>query len=170
MRKSRAVIWNTLHGYRWSTSPRLPPTSAARTGRAITDNQRRHVSSAGFARAIDGGGIGGGRRGPLQRNRRVALTARAPDSKSGGWGFESLHACQIAVGTPGEGERWQENMEFLRRVQQFFREVAAEFRRVNWPSRAEVARSTVVVLAVSLSSPCSCGRWTWGCRGRWSGC
>jgi preprotein translocase subunit SecE len=39
-------------------------------------------------------------------------------------------------------------MEFLRRVQQFFREVAAEFRRVNWPSRAEVARSTVVVLAV----------------------
>ena len=39
-------------------------------------------------------------------------------------------------------------MEFLRRVQQFFREVAAEFRRVNWPSRAEVTRSTVVVLAV----------------------
>jgi preprotein translocase subunit SecE len=39
-------------------------------------------------------------------------------------------------------------MEFVNRVQQFFREVAAEFRRVNWPSRAEVARSTVVVLAV----------------------
>jgi preprotein translocase subunit SecE len=39
-------------------------------------------------------------------------------------------------------------MDFLRRVQQFFREVTAEFRRVNWPSRAEVARSTTVVLAV----------------------
>ena len=39
-------------------------------------------------------------------------------------------------------------MEFLTRVQQFFREVAAEFRRVNWPSRAEVVRSTVVVLVV----------------------
>ena len=39
-------------------------------------------------------------------------------------------------------------MEFLGRVQQFFREVAAEFRRVNWPSRAEVVRSTTVVLAV----------------------
>ena len=39
-------------------------------------------------------------------------------------------------------------MEFLTRIQQFFREVAAEFRRVNWPSRAEVARSTVVVLVV----------------------
>jgi preprotein translocase subunit SecE len=39
-------------------------------------------------------------------------------------------------------------MEFLGRVQQFFREVAAEFRRVNWPSRTEVVRSTTVVLAV----------------------
>jgi preprotein translocase subunit SecE len=39
-------------------------------------------------------------------------------------------------------------MDFLKRAQQFFREVAAEFRRVNWPSRAEVVRSTVVVLAV----------------------
>jgi preprotein translocase subunit SecE len=39
-------------------------------------------------------------------------------------------------------------MEFLRRVQQFFHEVVAEFRRVNWPSRAEVGRSTVVVLVV----------------------
>jgi len=41
-------------------------------------------------------------------------------------------------------------MEFLGRVQQFFREVAAEFRRVTWPSRAEVVRSTTVVLAVVL--------------------
>jgi preprotein translocase subunit SecE len=39
-------------------------------------------------------------------------------------------------------------MDLLKRAQQFFREVAAEFRRVNWPSRAEVVRSTVVVLAV----------------------
>ena len=42
------------------------------------------------------------------------------------------------------------SMEFLGRIQQFFREVAAEFRRVNWPSRAEVMRSTAVVLAVVL--------------------
>jgi preprotein translocase subunit SecE len=39
-------------------------------------------------------------------------------------------------------------MEFLSRVQQFFREVAAEFRRVTWPSRADVANSTVVVVVV----------------------
>jgi preprotein translocase subunit SecE len=39
-------------------------------------------------------------------------------------------------------------MEFLGRVQQFFREVAAEFRRVTWPNRTEVTNSTVVVLVV----------------------
>jgi preprotein translocase subunit SecE len=39
-------------------------------------------------------------------------------------------------------------MEFLGRIKQFFHDVAAEFRRVNWPSRKEVAASTVVVLVV----------------------
>ena len=50
-------------------------------------------------------------------------------------------------------------MEFLTRVPQFFREVAAEFGRVP-QSRAEVARSTVVVLVVVvvLALPGSRGR------------
>jgi preprotein translocase subunit SecE len=39
-------------------------------------------------------------------------------------------------------------MEFLRRLKEFFQEVAAEFRRVNWPSRNDVTSSTVVVLVV----------------------
>jgi preprotein translocase subunit SecE len=39
-------------------------------------------------------------------------------------------------------------MEFLGRIQQFFRDVMAEFRRVTWPSRDDVLNSTVVVLAV----------------------
>jgi len=39
-------------------------------------------------------------------------------------------------------------MEFLTRMQQFFREVLAEFRRVSWPSRADVVSSTVVVVVV----------------------
>ena len=43
-------------------------------------------------------------------------------------------------------------MEFFERVKQFFREVAGEFRRVNWPSRAEVINSTAVVLAVFLAA------------------
>jgi preprotein translocase subunit SecE len=41
-------------------------------------------------------------------------------------------------------------MEFLTRLREFFQEVTAEFRRVNWPSRQEVAASTVVVLVVVL--------------------
>jgi preprotein translocase subunit SecE len=39
-------------------------------------------------------------------------------------------------------------MEFLRRLKEFFQEVAGEFRRVNWPSRNDVTSSTVVVLVV----------------------
>ena len=38
-------------------------------------------------------------------------------------------------------------MEFLRRVQQFFREVVAEFRRVTWPSRADVANCSITSYA-----------------------
>jgi len=41
-------------------------------------------------------------------------------------------------------------MEFLTRLREFFQEVAAEFRRVNWPSRQEVAASTAVVLVVVI--------------------
>jgi preprotein translocase subunit SecE len=39
-------------------------------------------------------------------------------------------------------------MEFLGRIQQFFHDVMAEFRRVTWPSRDDVLNSTVVVLVV----------------------
>ena len=39
-------------------------------------------------------------------------------------------------------------MEFLKRVKEFFEEVAGEFRRVNWPRRQDVAASTAVVLVV----------------------
>jgi preprotein translocase subunit SecE len=39
-------------------------------------------------------------------------------------------------------------MEFLNRLKGFFEEVMAEFRRVNWPSRQDVAASTAVVLVV----------------------
>ncbi len=41
-------------------------------------------------------------------------------------------------------------MDFVKRLQEFFKEVLAEFRRVTWPTRREVANSTVVVLAVTL--------------------
>ncbi len=41
-------------------------------------------------------------------------------------------------------------MDFLRRVQEFVREVMAEFRKVSWPSRQELINSTVVVITVTV--------------------
>jgi preprotein translocase subunit SecE len=41
-------------------------------------------------------------------------------------------------------------MEFARRVREFVQEVLLEFRRVTWPSRTELANSTVVVLALTV--------------------
>jgi preprotein translocase subunit SecE len=41
-------------------------------------------------------------------------------------------------------------MDFLRRAQEFVREVIAEFRKVTWPSRRELINSTVVVIAVTV--------------------
>jgi preprotein translocase subunit SecE len=41
-------------------------------------------------------------------------------------------------------------MDFLRRAQEFVREVVAEFRKVSWPSRQELINSTVVVIAVTV--------------------
>ncbi len=40
----------------------------------------------------------------LEKNRAVAQLARAPDSKSGGWGFESLQPC-IALKENRDGKR-----------------------------------------------------------------
>jgi preprotein translocase SecE subunit len=78
-------------------------------------------------------------------SRPVALTARAPDSKSGWWGFESLLACQ-----EGEFQLREEGMEkireFLEKAKQFFREVRVELKKVTWPSRKETIASTSVVL------------------------
>jgi preprotein translocase subunit SecE len=41
-------------------------------------------------------------------------------------------------------------MDFLRRAQEFVREVMAEFRKVAWPSRQELINSTVVVITVTV--------------------
>jgi preprotein translocase subunit SecE len=41
-------------------------------------------------------------------------------------------------------------MTFVTQIQEFCREVLAEFRRVTWPSRQEIVNSTAVVLVVTL--------------------
>ena len=41
-------------------------------------------------------------------------------------------------------------MSFLTRLQEFVREVLAEFRKVTWPTRAELVNSTAVVIVVTV--------------------
>ena len=41
-------------------------------------------------------------------------------------------------------------MGVVTRIREFTREVLAEFRKVTWPSRAELMNSTVVVIAVTV--------------------
>jgi preprotein translocase SecE subunit len=79
----------------------------------------------------------------MQIRRPVALTARAPDSKSGCWGFESLLACHVV------SERNQ--MPFSLRstfedAKQFLREVKTELKKVTWPSRKDALSGTAIVL------------------------
>ncbi len=41
-------------------------------------------------------------------------------------------------------------MEAIARVQEFFREVLLEFKRVTWPNRQELVNSTVIVIVVTV--------------------
>ena len=41
-------------------------------------------------------------------------------------------------------------MDVITRIRDFFREVLLEFRRVTWPSRAEIVNSTAVVIVVTV--------------------
>jgi len=42
-------------------------------------------------------------------------------------------------------------MGVVTRLQEFVREVLAEFRKVTWPSRAELVNSTAVVIVVTVA-------------------
>ena len=41
-------------------------------------------------------------------------------------------------------------MGFVTRLQEFVREVLSEFRKVTWPTRAELVNSTAVVIVVTV--------------------
>src|SRR5438034_3142204 len=49
-------------------------------------------------------------------NRGVALTARAPDSKSGGWGFESLHPCHVLIRSEEHTSELQSHSDLVCRL------------------------------------------------------
>src|SRR4030042_16586 len=79
------------------------------------------------------------------RRRPVALTDRAPDSKSGCWGFESLLACHLSY--QGTGTSMELNLKSKwEAVRQFLREVKTELKKVTWPSRKDTLSGTLVVL------------------------
>jgi len=42
-------------------------------------------------------------------------------------------------------------MQLVTRIREFAQEVVAEFHKVTWPSRDELANSTTVVIAVTLA-------------------
>jgi preprotein translocase subunit SecE len=71
-------------------------------------------------------------------NRPVALIGRAPDSKSGCWGFESLLACINLL-----------RVMFSKAIE-FLTEVRAEVKKVTWPTRREAMGGTAVVVFVVL--------------------
>ena len=82
---------------------------------------------------------------------------RAPVSKTGGWGFDSLLACQsfgvlMAVNsstTTIDNVKDAAGGKF-ERLRLFLSEVRNELKRVTWPSQKEVYATTVVVILVSV--------------------
>ena len=110
--------------------------------------------------------------------RPVALIGRASDSKSEGWGFESLLAChllpawkvqpgnRIIMASKKKG-RSSKNRQVVRTesagnkktsfspaaVREFVLEVQAEFKKVVWPDKKVTAGLTgfVIVLVIVIS-------------------
>ena len=107
------------------------------------------------------------------RTQARSSTGRAPVSKTGGWGFKSLRACQITEGSPIDLGVRSVNREVKRMMKKregaadrlkrptpqqaaakrkrtkpkdFVKEVRGELARVAWPNRQEVFTYTLVVV------------------------
>ena len=74
--------------------------------------------------------------------------ARAPVSKTGGWGFETLHPCQRRASALYSPQQGLENNDVAVDPAKFVREVRAEVARVTWPSRKETLVTTGLVFAM----------------------
>jgi preprotein translocase SecE subunit len=71
----------------------------------------------------------------LSKREASSSNGRAADSKSAGWGFESLLACQKGG---------------LMKIGQFLKEVRAEMARVEWPKPEEFIGATIVTLLLVI--------------------
>ncbi len=71
---------------------------------------------------------------------------RAPDSKSGCWGFKSLLACQFFPKTKADD---MEKFKLLfDRAVQFLTQAKTELKKVTWPTRKQTLASTGVVMVI----------------------
>ncbi len=81
--------------------------------------------------------------------------ARAPVSKTGGWGFETLHPCH---GAPLPGRHFSTRLRPTFRKDtvlafapiKFLRDVRLEAGRVTWPSRRETGITTIMVIVMAV--------------------
>ena len=78
----------------------------------------------------------------LCRTQASSSNGRAPDSKSGCWGFESLLACQIFFP--------ERRIPMFKRISEFFQDVKLELKKVVFPTKKEVIGSTWVVIITVL--------------------
>ena len=68
--------------------------------------------------------------------------ARAPVSKTGGWGFDSLHSCQY-LNLRDQKMKRTGPIEFIQQVRN-------EVSKVTWPSRNETMITTLIVIIFSF--------------------
>ncbi len=70
---------------------------------------------------------------------------RAPDSKSGCWGFKSLLACQFS---PKKADNMEKIKLIMNKAVQFVSQAKAELKKVTWPTRKQTLASTGVVMVI----------------------
>jgi preprotein translocase subunit SecE len=77
---------------------------------------------------------------------------RAPDSKSGCWGFKSLLACHLLNALLAKYLYQVDVMDKLKdvfqKVTQFLKDAKGELKKVTWPQPRQAAASTAVVVIV----------------------
>ena len=73
--------------------------------------------------------------------------ARAPDSKSGCWGFESLLACHFL---PLQGIALDKVKQIWFVIEQFLKESRTELKKVTWPTPKQAIASTSVVVVLTV--------------------
>ena len=72
--------------------------------------------------------------------------ARAPVSKTGGWGFDSLHSCQGVLCFIFKEKKLMSKTGPI----QFIQEVRNEVSKVTWPSRGETLTTSLIVFIFCL--------------------